>query len=1046
MYELSELGPHGKVLLLAALGAAMLGAGIYLDRGDRYRIIGRTAIGGGWALLFFTSYGAHHVEAMHVIQSEPADLLLMLGVAIAMALHTLRYRSQVVTGLAFLLAYSTITLTQDTVYALTAGAALAVGIVIIAVRMQWYELEVFGILSSYLNHMYWLYKLLGMQGANHHPFPEFTASTAILAFYWLVYRFSYIVRKIETPLQENISAVAALLNTLLLLVVMKFQSVHPELAFFALLVLGALELGFGQAALARRRRTAFTLLSILGASLMIMAVPFRYSGENRAILWMIGAEAFIAAGIILRENVFRRIGNVTALLVALHIVVLEVVPLFRQRAVTSGPLTHSGTLLLTAGILFYLNAHPLRLRWPELYSEWVDQQMLMAQSYFGAFTLALGLWAIVSWEWTALAWAVLMVALAFANLRYKTVDIYQQALLLAVSVTVRTFWVNLPSALAGTNHEHMPRVLIVSLISAAMYFSAWPLGKAQGERWPRNLLTWFATALLAYLIATDVQHRWVCVAWLGLGVALLAPARRWKLDHLCYQEHFLALFATISAWAKLDVVVSGSLMQRIAPSLLVAAGLYAVSRKASLWTDRRGQWVAYLHTWAATSLVAFAAYVEFQAIVLPVVWMALAVVLAWIARRFLVKELAAQAHVISALAVIQTVTVVFHSEARVQGLSERLLVTCGVMAALYVMSRLVPMNEEQRKLELHHVYTWVASTLGAVLLWYELQPLSVAVGWALLGLLLFEVGTLRNVRQLRFQGYVALFSSFGRIFVVNLAAGGQPGDWLSPRMLTVVPVALILFFVYSQIAFGEDSDSSIGRFNVTAMLAYAGSITVVSILYFQVSSPWIAAAWAVLVPILLGTSIVLEKEVFLQQAILLSVAIFSRGMIHNLFDGSYFTDAGWKGRFAELGTAIVVMLISLPLAYRLKRHFTRNEKGNAILRFVSKLISRPEQVIFFVPIVLLTFMLALKMRAGMVTVAWGMEGVAVFLLALALNERSFRLTGLALLMLCVGKIMVIDAWRLAPRDRYLTFIVLGLALLGVSFLYTRYRETIRQYL
>jgi uncharacterized membrane protein len=103
-------------------------------------------------------------------------------------------------------------------------------------------------------------------------------------------------------------------------------------------------------------------------------------------------------------------------------------------------------------------------------------------------------------------------------------------------------------------------------------------------------------------------------------------------------------------------------------------------------------------------------------------------------------------------------------------------------------------------------------------------------------------------------------------------------------------------------------------------------------------------------------------------------------------------------------------------------------------------------VIFFVPIVLLTFMLALKMRAGMVTVAWGMEGVAVFLLALALNERSFRLTGLALLMLCVGKIMVIDAWRLAPRDRYLTFIVLGLALLGVSFLYTRYRETIRQYL
>jgi hypothetical protein len=48
--------------------------------------------------------------------------------------------------------------------------------------------------------------------------------------------------------------------------------------------------------------------------------------------------------------------------------------------------------------------------------------------------------------------------------------------------------------------------------------------------------------------------------------------------------------------------------------------------------------------------------------------------------------------------------------------------------------------------------------------------------------------------------------------------------------------------------------------------------------------------------------------------------------------------------------------------------------------------------------------------------------------------------------MCVGKILIVDAWRLAPRDRYVTFIVLGLALLAVSFLYSKYRETIRQYL
>jgi uncharacterized membrane protein len=110
------------------------------------------------------------------------------------------------------------------------------------------------------------------------------------------------------------------------------------------------------------------------------------------------------------------------------------------------------------------------------------------------------------------------------------------------------------------------------------------------------------------------------------------------------------------------------------------------------------------------------------------------------------------------------------------------------------------------------------------------------------------------------------------------------------------------------------------------------------------------------------------------------------------------------------------------------------------------LIRRPEQVFFFVAVSLLTVLLALDMRHGMVTVSWGMEGLAVFLLALKLRERSFRLTGLGLLLLCVGKIVVVDAWRLTLRDRYLTLIILGGVLLLVSFLYTRHREAVRQYL
>jgi uncharacterized membrane protein len=56
--------------------------------------------------------------------------------------------------------------------------------------------------------------------------------------------------------------------------------------------------------------------------------------------------------------------------------------------------------------------------------------------------------------------------------------------------------------------------------------------------------------------------------------------------------------------------------------------------------------------------------------------------------------------------------------------------------------------------------------------------------------------------------------------------------------------------------------------------------------------------------------------------------------------------------------------------------------------------------------------------------------------------RRFRLAGLSLLMLCVGKILFVDIWHATHTDRDLTLIVLGVALLSVSFLYSRYRETI----
>jgi hypothetical protein len=115
-------------------------------------------------------------------------------------------------------------------------------------------------------------------------------------------------------------------------------------------------------------------------------------------------------------------------------------------------------------------------------------------------------------------------------------------------------------------------------------------------------------------------------------------------------------------------------------------------------------------------------------------------------------------------------------------------------------------------------------------MWYELQPLSVAVGWGVFGIVLFEYGLLRNTRQFRFQAYVVLAAAFGRIFFANLTAG-NPAEFWGPRMYTVLPLTLMFFFVYAQLGSDEARIRDDRRLHFDDLLGYVGTGSIVALLY-----------------------------------------------------------------------------------------------------------------------------------------------------------------------------------------------------------------------
>jgi hypothetical protein len=1032
---LIAIGPGPRVALSYALAAAMLGGGIWLERGERYRLLGRTGIGGGWALLFFTSYALDHVAQMTVMRSNTLDCILMLIVAIAMVAHTLRYCSQLVTGLAFLLGFSTVALSQDTVYALVAGVILALGIAAIALRMSWFELEIFGILATYLNHFYWLYKLYP-NGTAGHVFPQFWPSAIILVFYWATFRISYVARKVATGSQESFSTIAALANTMLLLAVMKFQSTHPELAFYALLAIGALEFFFAQLPVTGRRRAAFTLLTVLGTLLIFAAVPFKFSGNNVALFWMIVAEALLIAGILQSEVLFQRLGLLAGGLTGL-LIVYEARSIIELRQSSEALLPKDGILLLTSSTLFYLNALYFGERWKERFSGF-DNALVTVESYLGCITAFLGAWALFTADWTAVGWALILLGAAFGVRWIKNRSLLLQAWALAGAVVLRAGTFNLHFDNRFPHHLAI-RILTLGLLALVFYSIRWVLDdELVWSRWLGSLSLWAGTALLAALVSTELPVAWIAPLWTALAVALCLLGRRFRLRDLTLQEHLLAA-ATVAALIAFNLEAAHSL-ERYLPLIGCAAAFYAVSRFSTQKDASYRRAAAWLHTWSATALLAALAWHESSQPWLSVIWILFSLALAIVDRVFNVEELRWQAHTLALVAVGRTAMFNFFITDKLNGVDLRLITVLILVAALYSLARWVRMPKGT---EARHAYTWVSSGFAAWLLWCEFEPISVAPALGVFALILFEIGVWRGQKQLRLQAYTLLAASFLRIFLVNFSAATLPGEFLSPRIYTVVPLTLIYFYVWARLK-AANSEPGFGRWSASNLIAYFGAGSLVALLYDQLAPQWIIAGWALMVVALMVAALVLDQEVFLEQMALLTAGIVVRALAHNVFGSSYFISGGWRGNFSVLWLTSALLFATLPIAFRIRNRYQDRPHGLSLARYLGA--HRPDQILFFAPLLLIVITIAVKMDPGMVTLAWGIVGLGAILIGLLATQRSYRLAGLALLVLCIAKIVFRDAWHLDERSRYITFIVLGAALMLVSALYSKYRDQVSRLL
>lgn len=182
-YSYAEIGPAGRAAAGYLVGFLLLGAGLYMERQDRYLVFSLGLKGGGWAALYYTSYAVHALPASRLIESPAMGMLLLVGVAAAMIAHALQYKSEPTACLAYFIGYATLVISPRSDYSLIASLPLLASLLIVSFHREWDRTPLLGLILSYgcyalgYGDVFW-----------RPPLPDALVSgKTILAIHWLAF-------------------------------------------------------------------------------------------------------------------------------------------------------------------------------------------------------------------------------------------------------------------------------------------------------------------------------------------------------------------------------------------------------------------------------------------------------------------------------------------------------------------------------------------------------------------------------------------------------------------------------------------------------------------------------------------------------------------------------------------------------------------------------------------------------------------------------------------------------------------------------------------
>ena len=1044
------LPPGAKASLFYLLSAALGGVGFWLQRTkEQLKNYGQVLLAGGFAGVYFTTYAAHVIEPVKIIDNATFALLLLFAWGGFMVWVADRLKSETIALFAIGASYYATYVplihsggTDDVSHwvILFSNLVLAVAAVVFMLRNRWLKMPVLSLSASYGGFLLWRLSVVVE--------PSLTVVALFAVSLWVVYTAAVFLsrsgafsdRQRAVFLTANNAAMFGLLTADVLK--------DPEAKFWILpMVIGVAVLGCALAAVKFLEDQVLSRKSYLTQGLVLVTLGLMTMGMADSLKGpILAAESVVLLFMAIRRNNFIiQIGS-------LIVVAIAAVYAFIDTLLGSEDFFLAG---LFTGLIFLFNARLCHAR-----IESAGESLLRPRvSYLTGLALVVGLFAYLS-----------------APEVVPSGD-WVPTILLATTVllTGSVYWLKIREFLLL---GQVPAVLGL-LLSLGFAFSAsaftWPLfcasalmlSQAHWWRWQRDQFSgccpsWarsthrsnvplanrltviieiifsvgFVLQLLVWLsvVGVEFDQKWL---WLGalltVGMTLYSVLTRARFIGLFSQVYLL-----VSCWVMFKICIEGS-DEYPTLTLIPIATMYLMNLGIPIAIARIGQVPEMIHAMVdrvqlAYRIIAAALGLLWIHSFVPDEWQVLVFILVGVAF-FAVQclrsgrewELAALVYALVGYCIL-----IIEFTGKIA--SWESLLAIAVLFGVQQLARrrenvLAPSYEVP-----DWAHKWLILVGGTLLfIWLSIKvsamgghgpddPGLLTITWTILALGYFGLGLGLKERWYQLMGLGTL--ALGLFSVIIEFIGGE-AYWESL-------LAIAVLFVGQQLA-RRRKNVLAPNYDVPD-LAHKWLILVGGTLLFiwltikvsDMGGPGLLTiTWTILALGYFGLGLGL-KERWYQ---LMGLGTLALGLFSVIIE---FTDkkASWESLLA-----IAVLFVGQQLARR---------RGNEV-----KVPDGVHKWLILGGGTLLFTWLSIKVSApgdhSLHTIAWTVLGVCYFGTGLGLKERWYRLMGLGTLAIALVSLVPI-IWQMEDEMKIASFFVMGLVFIGLGFVYTRFKDKIKKLL